>query len=195
MINSFFEVTQYSGFDYAEYLEKLNILRIFEPIFKEYEDPDLCKKVIKYIAYTHSMESDKLSIGGDRRKEISKVFKDLQIANEYYEELVLLKNTSVIKSVQRWMDYKDNRQIEYLFTLQNAYVQQQAASLKDILKATSEVDYDQKMRCIEHMTELKKMIKDAESELQQNHEKLKEGYKEVSKAAKKNTASVEDFLQ
>lgn len=195
MINAFFEVTQYSGFDYAEYLEKLNILRIFDPIFKEYEDHDLCKKIVKYIVYTHSLESDKLSIGGDRRKEVSKVFKDLKIPDEYYEDLVLVNNIAVIKSAQRWMEYKDNKQIEYLFTLENAYVQQQAAALKDIRKATGEIDYDQKMRCVENMTELKKMIKDAESELQQNHEKLKEAYKEVSKAAKKNTASVEDFLQ
>ena len=194
MINSYFETVTYTGDDYAEYLEKLNIISIFEPIFKEYEDPELTKKIVKYVAYTHSIESDKLSVSGDRRKEVSKVFKELDIADNYYEDLVLLKNPAVIKSVQRWMNYKDNRQIEYLFTLQNAYVQQQAAALKDIKKSTGECDFDQKMRCIEHMTELKQMIKDAESELQQNHEKLKEAYKEVNKASMKKTASVEDFI-
>jgi hypothetical protein len=194
MVNSFFETVTYAGDDYAEYLEKLNIISIFEPIFKAYEDPELCKKIVKYVAYTHSLESDKLSVGGDRRKEVTKVFKDLSIPDEYYEDLVLLRNSAVIKSAQRWMQYRDNRQIEYLFTLQNAYAQQQAASLKDIKKSTGEVDYDQKQRCIEHMTELKQMIKDAESELQQNHEKLKEAYKEVTRAAKKKTTSVEDFI-
>lgn len=194
MINSYFELVNANDDGFEDYLARINLLRIFESIFQEYEDRGLCKKMVLYVAYTHTIESDKISVGGDRRKECHQIFKDLKIPDEHYDDVVLLKGDAVLKSVQLWMRNQDSRQIEYLFTLQNAYVQQQAAALKDIRKSTSEIDFDQKQRCIEHMTELKKMIKDAESELQQNHEKLKEAYQDIKKATKvKNTIGPESF--
>jgi|ERR1700722_4508375 len=196
MVNNFSEITTHSGFDFEDYLSQLNLISIFEPVFKEFTDKEIAKKVIKYIAYSHSLESNKITVGGDRRKELSVIFKDLQIPANYYEDLVLLNNRAVIKSVQSWMQRQDNRQVEYLFTLQNAYVQQQTASLEPLKKADGiSIDYNQKMDCIEHMTELKKMIRDAESELQQNHEKLKEAYNEVKNAAKRNTISPIDYAK
>lgn len=194
MINSYFEVVNSNDDDFGDYLSRINLFRIFESIFEEYEEMELCKKIILYIAYSHTLESSKISVGGDRRKECHQIFKDLKIPDEHYDDVVLLKGDAILKAVQLWMRNQDSRQIEYLFTLQNAYVQQQAAALKDIRKSTGEIDFDQKQRCIEHMTELKKMIKDAESELQQNHEKLKEAYQDIKKATKvKNTIGPESF--
>lgn len=196
MINPFFEIVNHSGFDFKEYLEALNLLSIFEPVFLEYTDMEVAVKIVKYIAYSHSLESNKLTVGGDRRKELNTIFKDLKIKDEYYDDCVLLKNRAVIKSVQLWMQKQDNKQIEYLFTLQNAYVQQQTASLEPLKKTDGvSIDYNQKMDCIEHMTQLKKMIRDAESELQQNHEKLKEAYNEVKKSSKRNTISPVDYAK
>lgn len=196
MINGYFELVNSNDDDFENFLAQLNLFRIFESVFQEYDDRELSKKIILYVAYTHTLESNKISVGGDRRKECHQVFKELKIPDEYYDDVVLLNSSSVLKSVQLWMQYQDSRQIEYLFTIQNAYMQQQAAALKDIKKSTGEVDYDQKQRCIEHMTELKKMIKDAESELQQNHEKLKEAYQDIKKASKiKNTIGPESFAK
>lgn len=187
MINPYQALTTHTGFDFEDYLERLNLLRIFMPIFEEFQDKEDRKNIVLYIVFTHSIESTKLTVGGDRRKEINSIFKGLGLSDKLYEEIVLMKSSSVVRSAQLWMEFKDNRQIEYLFTLQNAYVQQQAAALSNIKKATFEIDYDQKMRCIEHMTELRKMIKDAESELQQNDSRLKEAYEEVRKSNKKST--------
>jgi hypothetical protein len=185
MINLYSEIVDYDGVNFQNHLERIGAMIVFEPIIKEYEDNLLQVKVAKYIAFTHSIESPKLSVGGDRRKEVAAVFKELSIEDEYYQDLILLKNKNVLKSVQLWMEKKDNRQFEYLLTLQNAYVQQQTASLDMLRKGdTLNIDYDQKFKCIEYMTDLKKMIKDAESELQQNDPKLKEAQKEVRKATK-----------
>lgn len=194
MINSYFELVNSNDDDFEDYLSRINLYRIFESIFQEYDEMELCKKIILYIGHTHTLESNKISVGGDRRKECYQIFKDLKIPEDHYDDVVLLKGTPILKAVQLWMQYQDSRQIEYLFTLQNAYAQQQAAALKDIPRSGGGVDYDQKQRCIEHMTELKKMIKDAESELQQNHDKLKEAYNEVKKNTKvKNTIGPESF--
>lgn len=198
MINSFQEVSTLSGDDFRDHLGKISLDHIFDPVFKEYAyDPPLCMKIVKYIAYGNSIESNKISVGGDRRKELYKIFRDLEIQNSgteplfpdiqrnYYDEIVLLGNDAIVESIIRWLKHKDNRQLEFLFTLQNAYVQQQAASLKEIKKSSGEVDYDQKFKCIGYMMDLKNKIKDAESELQQNDPKLKEAYEEVKQSRAK----------
>lgn len=195
MINSYSEVVGYTGYDFIDYLNQINLYIIFEGLFTEYDDLELSKKIVRYIAYSHSIGSGKITIGGDRRKELHTIFKELQIEDKYYDDVVLLEKEAVRKSADKWLKHQDSRQIEYLFTLQNAYVQHQAASLKDLRTATGEINYDMKYKCITYMTELKKMIKDAESELQQNNELLKEAYKEVNQKNKKNTIGVENYAK
>jgi hypothetical protein len=198
MISLFNEIVNYDGVNFQDHCERIGVSYIFEPIFTStvYDDNELHIKIAKYIALTHSIESHKLTMSGDRRKEIHAVFKEFGIDDEHYNGIVLLKDRDVVKSVQLWMSKQDNRQAEYLFTLQNAYVQQQTAALDNLKKPDGiSTDYDQKMRCIEHMTELKKMIKDAESELQQNDPKMKAAHQEVKRAAAKTTLSIEHFAK
>lgn len=199
MINLYQQITQYDGVNFHDHLERIGAFSIFEPILtsKFFDDNVVQIKSCQYIAYTHSAESPKLNVGGDRRKMLNDVFKSLGIGDEFYQPLVCLEHPAVVEVVKKWMDKKDDRQLEFLFTLQNAYVQQQKASLEMLKKSDLvTIDYDQKMKCIEHMVELKKMIKDAESELQQNDPKLKQAYEEVKNAAKKSqTLSVENFAR
>lgn len=186
MVNLFNEIISFDGVNFQDHIEIIGLTYIFEPIFKAYDDNFLHVKIAKFIVYGYSAESNKISVGGDRRKELSNIFKSLDIKEELYDWVVLLKNKDVLKSVQLWMAKQDGRQIEYLFTLQTSYIQQQTASLADLKKSDLiNTDYDQKHKCIGYMVELKKMIKDAESELQQNDPKLREAYEEVKMAAKK----------
>jgi hypothetical protein len=198
MISLFQEIISFDGVNFQDHCERIGVSYIFEPIFTStiYDDNELHIKIAKYIVLTHSIESQKLTMSGDRRKEIHAVFKELDISSEYYDGVVLLKNASVLKSVQLWMDKQDSRQIEYLFTLQNAYVQQQTASLANLLKPDGlSTDYDQKFRCIENITELKKMIKDAQNDLQQSDPKMKESYQDVKRAAAKFVIGPESFAK
>jgi hypothetical protein len=198
MISLFQEIISFDGVNFKDHCERIGVSYIFDPIFTStiYDDNELHIKIAKYIVLTHSIESQKLTMSGDRRKEIYAVFKELDISSEYYDGVVLLKNASVLKSVQLWMDKQDSRQIEYLFTLQNAYVQQQTASLANLLKPDGlSTDYDQKFRCIENITELKKMIKDAQNDLQQSDPKMKESYQDVKRAAAKFVIGPESFAK
>lgn len=198
MINLFQEIVNYDGVNFQDHCERIGVFYIFDPVFtcKSFEENELHIKIAKYIAYTHSIESSKLTVKGDRRKETHAVFKELEIEDEYYSSIVLLKNSSVVKSVQLWMEKQDNRQVELLFTLQNAYVQQQTASLDNLKKSDGiNTDYDQKMKCIQHMMELKDMIKAAEAELQQNDPILKEAYQDVKKSSAKLTLGPETFAK
>lgn len=198
MIGLFQEIVNYEGLNFHNHCERIGVSYIFEPIFTStvYDDNELHIKIAKYIALTHSIESQKLTMSGDRRKEIHAVFKELQIDDEHYNAIVLLKDRDVLKAVQLWMAKQDSRQAEYLFTLQNAYIQQQTAALDNLKKSDCiNTDYDQKFKCVEYMTELKKMIKDAESELQQNDPKMKEAHQEVKRSATKFTVGPETYAR
>jgi hypothetical protein len=195
MINAFQEIVSFDGENFNDHLAEITLFTIFEPVFEDYQDPVFCKKVVLFIVYANSVDSSKIGVGTDRRRELNKIFKDLEIPakgphpfdpdmgeRNFYDEIVLMINPAVVTAIERWLQHKDNRQLEYLFTLKNAYVQHQSAALRDIRKANNEVDYDQKFKCIEYMMKLKKMIADAESELQQNDPKLKQAYEEVRQA-------------
>lgn len=198
MINLYQEITQFDGVNFHDHLKRIGAFDIFEPILNssEFNDNTEQIKVCQYVVYTHSMESPKIYVGGDRRKMLSSVFKSLSLDDKLYQPLVCLESVEVVGAVKKWLDRQDDKQLSFLFTLQNAFVQQQTASLSVLRKSTGEVDYDQKMRCINHMIELKKMIKEAESELQQNDPKLKQAYEEVRSASKKtNTLGIENFAR
>lgn len=198
MISLFQEIISFDGVNFQDHCERIGVSYIFEPIFTSttYDDNELHIKMAKYIALTHSIESQKLTMSGDRRKEIHAVFKELGIEDEHYNGIVLLKDRDVLKAVQLWMAKQDSRQAEYLFTLQNAYIQQQTAALDNLKKSDGlNTDYDQKFKCVEYMAELKKMVKDAESELHQNNPQMKETYQEVKRAAAKFTIGPETYAR
>lgn len=198
MIDLFSEIVGFDGVNFVDHLERLGVYAIFDPVMVSdlFDDNVLKIKICQYIVYGHSIESRRITMGGDRRKELNDIFKFLDIDPKYYESVVLMKSSSVVRSIQKWLEKKDSRQVEFLFTLNNAYVQQQAGSLADLRKSDLiNTDYDQKMKCINHMNDLKKMIKDAESELQQNDPKLKEAYQDVKKSASKITVGIETFAK
>lgn len=175
-------------------LAKLGKDVIFDDLTAAYEGDELLKKAVKFIVYCYSIDSDRISLGSDRRKEKAAIFKMLDIDPALYDDFVLLGEKAVVESAQKWLRDQDSVQFEFLTTLREAYVQQQAAALKPLEKASGGTDWDQKQKCIEHMASLKKMIKDAEAELKQNDPKLKEAHEEVQKASKKiSTIGPENF--
>lgn len=198
MVNGFHETVSFDG-DYEEIFDKFNFIRIFDPIFKSFPDKQEAGRIVKYIAYAFSLESNKITVSGDRRKETQDIFNELKIKKDLYTDVVLLQNNEILKSVQAWCKFQDSAQLEYLFTLKQAYVQQQSAAISPLKKSDGvNIDFDQKQKCIEHMRELKQWIKDAESELQQNNPKLKEAYKDILQGLKKtgsNTMGLETMLK
>lgn len=198
MVNGFSEIINYEG-DFNDILDKYNFVRIFEPVIVEFQEKEVASQVIKYIAFSFSIESNKITVEGDRKKETTAIFRQLKIKEELYTDIILLQNRAVLKSVQAWCKFQDSAQLEYLFTLKEAYVQQQSASISPLKKSDGlNIDFDQKQKCIEHMAELRLMIKDAESELKQNDPKLKQAYKDIQQGLKKtnaNTMGLETMLK
>lgn len=197
MVNLYSEIVNFDGVNFQDHLERVGLSFVFDPIIhcSDFDDNQLQIKVCQYIVFAFSLESPKLTIAGDRRTETASIFRELKLPDSIYGSLVLLNHEKVLESAKRWMKKQDNAQIEYLFTLKEAYVQQQTASLQDLKNSSGETDYVMKMKCIENMVELKKMIKEAESELQQNDERLKSAHNEIKKSTSKFTIGVENFAK
>lgn len=166
--------------NYEFLFEQYLFVKIFKPIWDLYEDKSIPTGIIRFIVFGFSIESPHITVSGDRRNELAAIFKHIEIEDNYYRDVVLFEEETIKLCTQKWLEFQDNAQLEYLLTLKSSYIQQQSGSLSLLKKADGvNIDYDQKHKCIEHMRELKIWIKEAEQELIQNNPKMKESYKIV----------------
>ncbi len=182
---------------FFEKLEEMDVLKLFQPIldfFKgELEAPLMAKRVIIYIAYCYSLDSPKISVNGDRAREKGDVFRALNIPHkdekhehQLYNWVVNLESAAVVYGINAWMERQGEQQFQYYITLKDSYAEMQRAALLPLTDKDGNINYDQKQRCIEHMTETKKLIKEAQAELLQKDEKLKVGFQEIKKAQERH---------
>lgn len=195
MVSPFHSLTSYEEDNWEDFLNKILLIDIFLPVIEEYHDKNVLKAVIRFIAYAYSPDSDKIILGRDWKKNKQEIFEFVMIKPEKssYEDLVLLKNKAVVESIHRWVAYQDNDTFTQLQVLKDLRVEMQISALSRILKASGETDYDQKFRNAKYADDLKEMIKDLESELIQNNQKLKDAVKEVKVAKSKFTVGPETF--
>lgn len=198
MISAYNSLVAYEGDEWDDYLEKLCLIDIFMPLLKQYPDKGDFKCIVKYILYAYSVESDMLVIGADWHKTKKKIFEKSGLKPELtiYSEVVHLKSKVVLETIKRWLEYQDNDVFEMLITMKELRAEMQLTCLTDIKTASGEINYDQKYKNAQYSVELKKTIKDLESELIQNNPLLKESVKEFREATRvKKSFGSETFLK
>jgi hypothetical protein len=195
MISPFHSIVSYEGDNWDDFLDRILLVHIFSPVIKEYKNKDTLKGAIRFIAYAYSVDSDKIILGRDWKKNKQEIFEFVLIKPEKksYEDLVLLENKAVVETIHRWVDHQNNDTFTHLQVLKDLRVEMQISALSKILKSSGEIDYDQKFRNAKYADDLKQMIKDLESELIQNNQKLKDAVKEVKVAKSKFTVGPETF--
>jgi hypothetical protein len=195
MISPFHSIISYEGDNWGDFLDRILLVHIFSPVIKEYQNKDTLNGAIRFIAYAYSVDSDKIILGRDWKKNKQEIFEFVLIKPEKksYEDLVLLENKAVVETIHRWVDHQNNDTFTHLQVLKDLRVEMQISALSKILKSSGEVDYDQKFRNAKYADDLKQMIKDLESELIQNNQKLKDAVKEVKVAKSKFTVGPETF--
>jgi hypothetical protein len=188
-------VVSYEENNWEEYLDRILLIHVFSPVIKEYSNRDTLRGVIRYIAYAYSVDSDKIILGRDWKKNKQEIFEFVLIKPESksYEDLVLLKNEAVVESIHRWVDFQQNESFAQLQILKDLRVEMQISCLSEIKKSSGEIDYSQKYLNATYANELKTMIKDLESELIQNNQKLKDAVKEARVAKSSFTISPATF--
>jgi hypothetical protein len=195
MTSPYHAILNHEEDNWQEFLEKILLIDIFMPVIIEYKDYSTLKSVIRFITYAYSVESEKIILGMDWQKNKQNIFEFSLVKPEkkLYEDLVLLKNKSVVDCIHKWLAFQDNDTFTQLQVLKDLRVEMQISSLTNILKASGETDYDQKFRNATYANDLKKIIKDLESELIQNNQRLKDVVKEVRLAKSKFTVGPETF--
>lgn len=196
MINAYSSIISYQEDEWEDYLNKLALIDIFQPVINKYKNKNTLKCVIRYIVWAYSVDSEMVVLGDDWKSNKMRIWDAAQVEpiKNLYEEVVLLKSKDVIATIENWLTWQDVDVFKQLSLLKDLRVQMQLASLSDIIKSTGEVDYDAKFKCAGYSIELKKMIKDLESELIQNNVRLKEAVKDIKTASKiRQTVSPENF--
>lgn len=195
MISPYQSIVNYEEDNWQEFLDKCLLIDIFMPVIKEYSDPQVLKCVIRYIVYAYSVQSEKVVLGMEWQKNKQEIFQFVMIKPEKdsYESLVLLKSKAVVEAIHKWLAFQDNDSFTQLQVLRDLRVEMQISSLTNILKASGEIDYDQKYRNAEYAVKLKEKIKELEAELIQANSKMKDAVREVRVAKSKFTVGPEYF--
>ena len=197
MISAYNSLITYNGSEWEDYLERLSFIDIFGGLIKEFPDKGDFTCVIKYIVYAYSVESDMVVIGQDWDKTKKKIFEKVMARpkEDMYRALVHLQNDKVLKAIEKWLQYQNNEVWETLQTAQDLRAEMKLSCLTPIKKSSGELDFDQKHKNLMYCIELRKTIKELESELIQNSVTLKEAVKEIREVKQKKSFGLETVLR
>lgn len=195
MTEAYSEIIKFEEDGWEEFLEQICLYEIFKPVISAYQDRDTLKRVIKYIVYAYSKNSDKIILGMEWQKNKQQIF-EFVLAKPIvgiYEDLVLLKSEEVVSTIHKWLEFQDSDTFKQLQVLRDLRIEMQLSANGSIVKANGEQDYTQKFLNAEYAMKLKVMIKDLETELIQNDMKMKDSVREVKTVKSKVTVGPETF--
>lgn len=190
MINPVQSITEYKGDDFAEYLETLQLIDIFEELIKSYaHDKPLLKQITKYIVWTYSLNSEQVVLGMEWGENKKKIFEYVMLPDYYWSDIVDLKSDVIVQTINKWLIFQDKETYTELCKLKDLklYMQQ---SYSDIT-----VDANQRFKNAGYSKELTQMINDLQKELIQNNIKLSKASAEIKNAKRKNTMGAEKFAK
>lgn len=200
MINPFQSLVTYSGDDWAEYLDSISLFEIFKDLIIKYQaNPSLLKGIIRYIVWTYSKDSDKITLGTDWTENKKRIFEaaELPPMEAILMDIVNLKDDIVLLTIKRWIDYQNDDTWKELTMLKDLRSEMQLSANSQLKTGNGDsVNYDQKFKNAKYSIDLSLMIKDCESKLLQNDPRLKDAAKEIRIRTKNNTSlSPESFAK
>lgn len=197
MINAYQAIMAHKKGSWESFFEKHPFDDVFEELVKEFPDDGDLTAVIHYILMAYSIESEMIIIGADWAKTKKKIFEKVMVkpTAEMYDGLVHLKSEAVQKTVIKWLDFQSSEVFEILQTAKDLRAELQLSCTTAIQKPDGEINYDQKYKNLGYCIELRKTIRELESELVQNSESLKDAVREVRQIVSHSKSfGVESFL-
>lgn len=198
MTHPYYDIVNYEKDDLEEYLRRILLYEVFKNVIEEYTDTGIAKKVIRFILYAYSMDSEMLSPNGNNWSKVSEeILEVVGLPNELYDDVVLLQNPSVLLTIQRWLQWQGNEAWINYITYRDLRREMLASSLSKIKTASDEINYEQKMKNAIHAGTLLQMMNEAMEMFVQNHPKLKASVETLNRANSKNkvTRSVADYAK
>lgn len=185
--------------DFEETLTKMHLMEIFKCLLDEFPDVNTFKKIVQFIVWGYSPESEMLFVQGLSWDKLSKKIFDKTCLDEcYFEDVALLKSDNVQKSIHKWLKFCNDEHFTQYSTFRDLRSQMLRYSLSTMLKTSGEVDINAKMDAAKYSKELLQMMDDALQTFIQNHPKLKSSISALDKASsmtKDNVVSAEKIFK
>ncbi len=178
MVNPYQALTTYEGADWKVFLEEIGLLDVFGNLLGNFNAPDSARKIIRYIVWTYSVKSERHVAGMDWENNKRGNFDFVGLPGDLWEEIGLLKDPEVLRSIHRWLDWQEEPLFKHL------------QCLRDL---NNEIDYDQKFKNANYSVELDKMIAQLENQSIQNNPALKDAMKETQFKKRSVTMGPESF--
>lgn len=193
MINPFQAIVK-EDYDFLEeLLIKMGILNIFKPIFEAYPDNDISKKVVKFILYGYSIDSDMLLMQGNTWGKVAlEIYEKVNLPEDkdFMLEIIDLKKPQLVETVNNWLYFQNDENWAQYITYRDLRHQMLTSSLSDIKTANgTEINYEQKMKNAIHSQTLLQMMNEAKETFIQNNSKLKSSVQTFNKATQANRNS------
>lgn len=189
MINPVYDISNYEGNDFEDFLKKANLFIVFSPLFLDEELNSYAVSIAKFIAWGWGMDSNMLSTDGNTWNKVrEQIFEKANLPEELHEAVADMKSETVLKCIQKFLDYQnDENWIQYA-TFRDLRGQMLSSAIGDIKTANgTETNYEQKMKNAIHSQTLLEMMNNAKETFIQNHSKLRGSVEAMNKAADKKT--------
>ncbi len=185
MINPIFSITSFEElFGFEDYLKKLNLFKVFEPVLKEFGENAV--GAIKFIAWGYGLDSDMLATNGNNWSKVSEeIFLKTNLPEALFPAVALMESPSIQICIQRFLEYQNDEHWTQYITYRDLRFQMLSSSLAGIKKSSGEIDYEQKMNNAIHSNKLLSMMNEAKETFIQNNSKLKASVEAFSKANEK----------
>lgn len=170
--------------DFQETLTKIHLMEIFKCLLDEFPDAKTFKKVVQFVVWGYSPESEMLFVQGLSWDKLSKKIFDKSCLDEcYFEQVALLKSENVQSAIHRWLRFSNDENFTQWATYRDLRRQMLSYSLSEMKKTSGEIDINAKMDAAKYSKELLVMMDDALQTFVQNHPKLKSSISALDKAA------------
>jgi len=182
-------------FDFEQYLKKVDAYEVFQPVFEAYQDNALVAKVLKFILFGYSPDSDLLmEKGGTWDKLAKSIFTRVDIPSDYYEDIWHLKNEAVRVSINNWLEFLNDDNWTNYITFRDLRSQMIRHSLSDVKKG-EELDIKSKMDAAKYAKELLEMMDSIKHNFIQAAPQLKVSMDALKKASKKETTGPQHYAK
>lgn len=192
MVQPYQALTGYELNNWKNLFDELGLLDVFGELLGTFSAPESTRKIIRYIVWTYSANSERLVVGMEWETNKRNNFNHAGLPWDLWEPIGLLKDLTILRSIHGWLEYQDEPVFKQLQCLKDLKLEMQLSSVGRISKASSEMDYDQKYKNANYALELEKAIKQLENQLIQNNPVLKEAVKET-KFSRRTTVGAETF--
>jgi len=184
MINPYTAILEYSKPDLKEYLGKIDLLTVFQPVVREFKDASIFRGVVKFILYAYSLDSEVLHTMGNTWLGASKT--GLPENEDVFEKVANLKSGNVQEAIENWLNFQNNE----AFTQYCHYRDLRKQCLQD--SRTADKLKDRKDALI-YSKELLGLMDEAKSGFIENSDLLKPSIQEFKKVTGKKTLGIQDY--